>query len=308
MPEIVVLIGGCSSERDVSLVSGKAVASSLKKSGYEIRVVDITSEALPSGIDPKRDVIFPVLHGGYGEGGPLQGDLEKAGFFFAGCGSSSSDICMQKPLAKKAVDAAGVRIAGSIVLDDGKPAPTSSEIVKKLGADLVAKPAGEGSSVGLALIGSEAELGEWLQKPRKGAWLVERRIHGRELTCGILDGKGMGVVQIVPAVGVYDFKSKYTPGSTQYLFPAPIPQAKADLVRHFSEMAFAACHCRDYARADFIMPDGEEPVFLELNTLPGMTPTSLLPKSASCVGLNFDDLVKRMIEPAIARFHKGLNA
>jgi D-alanine-D-alanine ligase len=308
MPRIVVLMGGCSSEREVSLVSGKAVASSLKNSGCDIVEIDITREALPEGIDPLHDVIFPVLHGGYGEGGGLQSDLEKAGFSFAGCGANSSDICMRKPLAKKAVDEAGVRIAGSIVLNDITPAISASEIVKKLGSDLVAKPANEGSSVGLVLIASESELSAWLQKPRKGEWLVEQRIRGRELTCGILDGKGMGIVQIVPAVGVYDFKSKYTPGSTQYLFPAPIPQAKADLVRHYSEMAFAACRCRDYARADFIMPEGEAPVFLELNTLPGMTPTSLLPKSASCVGLNFDQLVKRMIEPAIARFHDGINA
>jgi len=215
---------------------------------------------------------------------------------------------MKHPLAKKAVDAAGVRIAASIVIDEETPAPSSSEVVKKLGSDLVAKPANEGSSVGLVLIGNESELEEWLKKPRKGQWLVEQRIRGRELTCGVLNGKGMGVVQIVPAVGVYDFKSKYTPGSTQYLFPAPIPHAKADLVRKYAETAFAACCCRDYARADFIMPDGEAPVFLELNTLPGMTPTSLLPKSASCVGLNFDELVKRMIEPAIARFHEVANA
>jgi D-alanine-D-alanine ligase len=295
-------MGGCSSEREVSLVSGKAVATSLKNSRYDIVEIDLVREELPSGIDPKRDVIFPVLHGGYGEGGGLQDDLEKAGFAFAGCGANSSDICMRKPIAKKAVDEAGVRIAGSVILDEKSPAPTAAEIAKKLGCDLVAKPANEGSSVGLALIANEAELEEWLQKPRQGEWLVEQRIRGRELTCGVLEGKGMGVVQIVPAVGVYDFKSKYTPGSTQYLFPAPIPQARADLVRKYAETAFAACACRDYARADFIMPDGEAPVFLELNTLPGMTPTSLLPKSASCVGLNFDELVKRMIEPAIARF------
>ena len=294
-------MGGCSSEREVSLVSGKAVVDALKRGGYDVAAIDITREALPEGIHAANDVIFPVLHGGYGEGGGLQDDLEKAGYAFAGCGGSSSHICMDKPLAKKAVEAAGVRVAGSVVLNEDIKTPTATEIVAKLGADLIAKPACEGSSVGLALIGSEAELAAWLAKPRKGEWLVEQRIRGRELTCGVLDGRGMGIVQIVPAVGVYDFKSKYTPGATQYLFPAPITHEKADLVRKCAEKAFAACGCRDYSRADFIMPEGEAPVFLELNTLPGMTPTSLLPKSASCIGLNFEQLVGRMIEPAIAR-------
>jgi D-alanine-D-alanine ligase len=301
-------MGGCSSEREVSLVSGKAVAGALRRGGYDVAEIDITSEALPAGIDVTSDVIFPVLHGGYGEGGGLQDDLEKGGFAFAGCGGSSSHICMDKPLAKKAVEAVGVRVAGSVVLEDGAKAPTAGEVVGNLGADLIAKPACEGSSVGLALLGSEAELAAWLAKPRKGTWLIEQRIRGRELTCGVLDGVGMGIVQIVPAVGVYDFKSKYTPGATQYLFPAPITQQKADLVRKCAEKAFAACGCRDYSRADFIMPDGEDPVFLELNTLPGMTATSLLPKSASCIGLNFEQLVARMIAPAIERLKSTVTA
>ncbi|HNX04201.1 MAG TPA: D-alanine--D-alanine ligase [Opitutales bacterium] len=300
MPRIVVLKGGCSSEREVSLVSGRAVADALRREGFDVAEIDLTSESLPAGIDPARDVIFPVMHGGYGEGGGLQKDLEKAGFAYAGCNGASSEVCMDKPAAKKLAEAAGVRVAGSVVLDDSTPM-SAGEIAAKLGTDLVAKPACEGSSVGLAIIGSMDELSAWLDKPRKGVWLVEERIRGRELTCGVLEGVGMGIVQIVPAVGVYDFKSKYTPGSTNYIFPAPISEKAADIVRRRSEAAFSACGCRDYARADFIMPDGAEPVFLELNTLPGMTPTSLLPKSASCVGLSFEKLVRRMIASAIAR-------
>lgn len=300
MPRIVVLKGGCSSERDVSLVSGKAVADALRREGCDVAEIDLVSESLPAGIDPARDVIFPVLHGGYGEGGGLQKDLEKAGFAYAGCDSRSSGTCMDKPAAKKLAAAAGVRVAKSVVLGESSK-DSAASIVARIGSDLVAKPACEGSSVGLALLGSEKELSEWLAKPRKGVWLVEERIRGKELTCGVLDGVGMGIVQIVPAVGVYDFKSKYTPGSTNYLFPAPLPPETADLVRARSEAAFKACGCRDYSRADFILPEGGEPVFLELNTLPGMTPTSLLPKSASCVGLTFEKLVLRMIAPAIAR-------
>ncbi len=301
MPRIVVFKGGCSSEREVSLVSGKAVAEALRRCGCDVAEIDLTAEALPAGIDPSRDVIFPVLHGGYGENGGVQADLEKAGFAYAGCDAAASAICMDKPKAKALAEKAGVRVAKSVVLDESTHL-TAAEIVAAIGvADLVAKPACEGSSVGLALLASESELAAWLGTQRKGVWLVEERIRGRELTCGVLGGKGMGIVQIVPAVGVYDFKSKYTPGSTNYIYPAPISEKAADTVRRKSEAAFTACGCRDYARADFILPADGEPVFLELNTLPGMTPTSLLPKSASCVGLSFEKLVLKMIEPAIAR-------
>jgi D-alanine-D-alanine ligase len=295
-------MGGCSSEREVSLRSGKAVADALRAGGIQPVEIDLTKEALPKGIDPKNDVIFPVLHGGYGEGGGFQADLEKAGFAYAGCDAKSSKACMDKVFAKKAVIKAGVKTAKFVVLEAGRKAPNAETIVAETGEDIVVKPADEGSSVGLELFDKKAQLAEWLLKPRKGTWLVEERIHGRELTCGLLDGKGMGIVQIVPNVGVYDYKSKYTAGATKYLFPAPITEAEADSVRKYAEKAFAACACRDYSRADFIMTEGSEPVFLELNTLPGMTATSLLPKSASCIGLDFTQLVRRMIEPAIKRF------
>lgn len=301
MPRIVVILGGCSSEREVSIRSGKAVAEALRHNNFDVVEIDLTSEALPAGIDASRDVIFPVLHGGFGEGGGLQELLEKAGFAYAGCDAASSRVCMDKPLAKKAAREVGVHVAKSVVLSEGVKAPTAKAIIADAGDDLVIKPACEGSSVGLAFAKGEAELSAWLAKPRKGEWLIEQRIHGHELTCGILGGKGMGVVEIVPASGVYDYKSKYTAGSTQYLFPAPISEASANVVRKYAEMAFRACGCRDVSRADFIMPDGGDPVFLEMNTMPGMTATSLLPKSASCIGLNFDQLVRRMIEPAIAR-------
>jgi D-alanine-D-alanine ligase len=297
---IVVIDGGTSSERDVSLRSGKAVFDALVRDGFDAVEVRLDSDALPTGLDPASDVVFPVLHGGYGEDGGIQGDLEKAGFAYVGCDSTSSRVCMEKPLAKAAAEKAGVRIAKGVVIRDGD-SPVASAIVAKLGEELVAKPACEGSSVGLFFPTGEKELAAWLDVPRKGEWIVEQRIRGAELTCGILDGEPMGVVQIAPKSGVYDFKSKYTSGSTEYLFPAPISTEATDRVRSGARAAFAACGCRDFARADFILPSDGVPVFLELNTLPGMTATSLLPKSASCVGLSFDQLVARMAAPAMKR-------
>lgn len=302
MSRIVLIKGGCSSERDVSLASGAAVAEALRRNGFDVVEIDITAEALPRGMDPERDVVFPVLHGGYGEGGGIQADLETAGFSFAGCDAASSRLCMDKAQTRVAVAAAGVPVADGVVLEPGVPVPDVDSLIAKLGDDVVAKPTGEGSSVGVTLLKGADAIREWLVAgQRSGVWLVERRIHGRELTCGILNGAGMGVVQIVPDSGVYDFTSKYTPGSTKYLFPAPISDEAAERVRKLAATAFRACGCRDYARADFIMPEGGEPVFLEMNTLPGMTSTSLLPKSASCIGLDFDALVGNMIEPARAR-------
>lgn len=294
-------MGGCSSEREVSLRSGKAVADALREGGFDPVEIDITSESLPSGIDPARDVIFPVLHGGYGEGGGFQADLEKAGFAYAGCDSVSSRVCMDKLHAKELAIKAGVKTARCVALD-GASAPAAGEIIGQLGEDLVIKPGCEGSSVGLAFAKGESELAAWLAKPRFGKWLIEERIHGRELTCGVLDGKAMGVVMIAPVEGVYDYTTKYTAGRSQYLFPAPISAAATKKVQEFSEKAFQACGCRDFSRIDYMLPDDDTPVFLEVNTLPGMTATSLLPKSASCVDLNFTQLVLRMITPAINRF------
>jgi D-alanine-D-alanine ligase len=174
-------------------------------------------------------------------------------------------------------------------------------IVALLGELFFAKPSSDWHSVGLAFKGAD-ELRDWLARPRRGAWLLEKRICGHELTCGLLGGAAMGIVEIAPASGVYDYASKYTPGSTNYLYPAPIPEQSAAQVRRYSELAFAACGCRDFARADFILPESGAPVFLEINTLPGMTATSLLPKSASCIGLTFEQyFVARMLAPALER-------
>jgi len=302
MPRIVVLSGGCSSERDVSLRSGKAVADALRSQKFDVHEIDLLREALPDGLSPERDVIFPVLHGGFGENGSLQALLERGGFAYAGCDSSSSHLCMDKAHTRLAVATAGVPLAKCVVLEAGPHEFSAPDLIAELGEELVVKPSCEGSSVGLSFLRGVPELEQWLVRPRRGVWLVEQRIHGHELTCGILNGKAMGVVEIAPMSGVYDYASKYTPGSTQYLFPAPISAHSASLVRKYSEAAFAACSCRDVSRADFILPDGAEPVFLEINTMPGMTATSLLPKSASCEGLSFEALVRRMVEPALERF------
>jgi D-alanine-D-alanine ligase len=186
--------------------------------------------------------------------------------------------------------------------------PTADAVVAKLGEQLVVKPNAEGSSVGLALVATKAELAAKLDSITTGGWLIERRIVGREFSVGVLGGKAMGVVEIRPKSGVYDFTSKYTKGMTEYFAPAPLEPALTEKAQRAAEAAFAACGCRDYARIDFMLSAPGDLYLLEINTLPGMKETSLLPMSARCVGLDFTGLVRELVSPAVARFHAAAPA
>jgi D-alanine-D-alanine ligase len=177
-------------------------------------------------------------------------------------------------------------------------------VIEQLGASLVIQPAEQGSSGGLHFTEHRSALGVTLSGIRSGNWLIEQRIRGRELTVGVLHGAAMGIVEIVSQTGVYDYKAKYTPGSTEYHFPADLEAAVEAKIKDQAEQLFDACGCRDFARIDFLL-DGGRPYFLEINTLPGLTATSLLPKSASCVGYDFEQLAGELVAPAMARFQAG---
>ncbi|HXN35988.1 MAG TPA: D-alanine--D-alanine ligase [Opitutaceae bacterium] len=300
---IAVFAGGTSAEREVSSGSGLACALALSRS-FPARLFTIEADALPEGYDPARHVVFSTLHGTFGEDGGMQGLLDAAGGAYAGCGAGSSSLTMDKALTKEAVEKMGVRVADGMVFDAASK-PTAAEVAKRLGARVVVKPNNEGSSVGLSVVSDMAGLEAALGGAGRGRWLVERRIDGRELSVGILGGAAMGVVQISPKSGVYDYASKYTKGMTEYTAPAPLDGALTAAVRAAAETAFAACGCRDYARVDFILSPQNIPFFLEINTLPGMKETSLLPMSARCAGLDFTALVREMVSPAIERFRLG---
>jgi D-alanine-D-alanine ligase len=302
-PVIAVFAGGTSAEREVSVGSGKACAIALARS-FTTRLFDVAVDALPEGYDPQRQVVFSTLHGTFGEDGGMQQLVEEAGGVHAGCDAASSRLTMDKELTKKAVSASGVRVAEGIAFDAGAK-PSAGEIAQRLGPRVILKPNNEGSSVGLSVVGDLPGLESALRGITRGRWLAERRIEGRELTVGILGRSAMGVVEIRPNSGVFDYTSKYTKGLTEYLAPAPIDDAQAAGVRAAAEAAFAACGCRDYARVDFILSSGGELFLLEINTLPGMKETSLLPMSARCAGLDFTALVREMVSPAVDRFRTG---
>ncbi len=297
---MVVLYGGVSSEREVSLGSGKACAAALARA-WPTRLIDVREAALPGGLDPDRDLVFSTLHGTFGEDGGMQRLLESAGIIYAGCDAESSALTFDKERTKQTVGEAGVHVIPGFVFS-AESAPSADDIAARLGASVVIKPCAGGSSVGLHLCDTPAEIESALATLSPGEWLVEQRIRGREITVGILHGRALPVVEIAPKSGVFDYASKYTKGLTEYLAPAPLPPAVAGRAQAEAERAFAACGCRDYGRIDFMVTEDGDVHFLEINTLPGMKETSLLPMGAQCIGHDFTALVRELVAPARERF------
>ena len=296
---IVVLYGGVGPERDVSLVSGQAIADALSQQ-FTVELLQIDSESLPESIDGKTSVVFPALHGTFGEDGRLQKLLENAGIYYSGSDAEASRLCMMKDQTKKRARLLGIPVPEAIVFE-GSNVPLADAVIEELGASLVIKPADQGSSVGLSFTEHRSALGITLSRIRSGKWLIERRIHGRELTVGLLNGRAMGIVEILSPGGEYDFSAKYTPGVTEYCYPADLEPAVEAQIKESAEALFTNCGCRDFARIDFLL-EGTVAYFLEINTLPGLTATSLLPKSAFCIGLDFEALARELVTPAIQRF------
>ena len=299
-PKICILYGGVGNERAVSLDSGRAVIEALRDT-YDLVEHDLVSEGVPDFIDPQTMVVLPVLHGSFGENGELQRALEQRGIEYCGCDSTASALCINKMAAKAVAAEAGLFVAPNIsfAADD---IPSFEKCVEALGEAFVVKPVNEGSSVGLFMIESAEEYESASQEITSGLWMAESRIEGLETSVGVLHGKAQGIVAIRPEGGVYDYAHKYTAGRSTYEFPARLSEPLTEQMKAMTEGIFGMCGCRDYARVDFIVNLNEKPTFLEINSLPGLTPTSLLPKSASCNGLSFADLLGSMLTPALNRW------
>lgn len=300
-PIIAVLCGSDSAEREVSLVSGREAARALESEGFTVELHDLPGKELPATLDPARQVVFPLFHGGWGENGGVQTLLEARGFAYAGCGPAASKLCMDKVETKFVLAAHSLPVLPQIMFSHDRP-PSPSGLVETLGEAVVIKPVAEGSSVGLHMAEGVSALETVLKKLGSGRWMAEPWIRGREVSIGVLEGRALGVVEIRPQGGVYDYSHKYTAGMTEYLFPAPLPEELARQIGEDAAGAFAACGCRDFARVDFMLPPEGDCVILEINTLPGLTPTSLLPKSASCSGYSYPQLLRALVEPALRRF------
>jgi D-alanine-D-alanine ligase len=293
---ITVMLGGPSAERDVSLRSGAAVAQALRSFGHNVHELDPRTPQWE--LPPATHVVFLALHGTYGEDGTVQRRLEELRVPYTGCDADASAIAFDKVLTKERCIAAGVATARYTVLDS----PGASW---PMGWDppVVLKPVRQGSSVGLQFVDRVADfsraLGEALRHDAQV--LLEEKISGREATVGVLDGRALPLVEVRPHSGAYDYQSKYTTGATEYLCPAPFDNAVTARAQAAGLAAFNAIGCRDYARVDVIVRPGGEPVVLEVNTLPGMTETSLLPKAAAAAGINYAQLCQTMVELALRR-------
>lgn len=296
---IIVMLGGPSAEREVSLRSGAAVAKALRSLGHHVTELDPKDGTFDL---PKNcDVVFLVLHGTYGEDGQIQKQFEKRGTVYTGCDAEASRIAFDKVLTKQRCIEAGVPTAKFVVINSpDEPFP------KELALPLVVKPVRQGSSVGLQFVERKADWKSAITEALKfdSEVLVEEKIVGRETTVGILDGQPLPIVEVRPRAGNYDYKNKYTSGATEYFCPADFDAATTRRIQSAALGAFQAIGGRDYARVDIMVrPDGS-PVVLEVNTLPGMTETSLLPKAAAAAGLDYAQLCQQMVELALRRKDK----
>jgi len=293
---LTVLRGGPSAEREVSLRSGAAVAAALRGLGHQVNELDPLPGALqlPAG----TQAVFLALHGTYGEDGTVQAELEQLGIPYTGCGVAASLFAFDKIITKRRCHAAGIPTAPFEVFHrPDAPWPEGWN------PPVVLKPSRQGSSVGLQFVDHPDQLAAALADSLRfgGEVLMEPRIRGRETTVGIIAGAALPVVEVRPVSGVYDYTNKYTPGRTEYFCPADFDAATTRSLQDAALGAFHAIGGRDYARVDIMVEADGSPLVLEVNTLPGMTATSLLPKAAAAAGIDFPSLCQRLVDLALQR-------
>jgi D-alanine-D-alanine ligase len=303
-PHVAVLMGGWSAEREVSLSSGHECANALEGEGFRVTRVDVGHDLAARLAEIKPDVCFNALHGRWGEDGCVQGLLEVLEMPYTHSGVLASAIAMDKERTKKIVSALGVPVAHGVLAT-----PDAALADHVLPPPYVAKPVAEGSSVGVVIVKLGANRPpESIRKvpvSRDGQFMVEKFVAGRELTCAVIGDRVTEIIDIVAAdhLEFYDYEAKYAPGGSRHILPARIPDKIREVVQAHTLAAHRALGCRGVSRSDFRWDEATgELVFLEINTQPGMTPTSLVPELAQHIGLSFGALVAWLVEDAsIAR-------
>ncbi len=287
-------MGGLSKERDVSLRSGAAVAKALRTRGYNIVEIDVDREVAARLKNENIEVVFLVLHGRYGEDGTLQGLLEILGIPYTGSGVLPSAIGMDKDLTKRLLAPHGVQVAEWTAVRRG-----AVELRSPIPLPVVIKPNHEGSTIGISIVREEKDFVAALTEAAKldDVVVIEKFISGTEVTVAVIDGRAFPIVEIAPKGGFYDYTSKYTKGMTDYIVPARLTHAVRDRLQKNSEKIWNLLNLEGYARMDYIV-DGERDYFLEVNTTPGMTETSLVPKAAAAAGLSFEDVCEKILNTA----------
>ncbi len=300
IPKIAVVCGGTSAEREISIGSGFATVEAFSAL-YDVERIELNADTLPVGLDADQHIVFSTLHGTFGEDGGFQSLLDEAGIEYAGCDRKCSELTFDKVKTKAAVTEVGVPVTDQIAFSR-MAIPDVDSVFEWLGPSVVLKPVCQGSSIGLGFANSAAELEVLLARLEFDDWMLEPLIVGKEISVGVLEGKAMEIVEIRPKSGQFDYESKYTKGMTEYIAPAPFSESHAALIKSLAVRTYEACGCRDYARVDFMLDEQNSPFLLEVNTLPGMKATSLLPMSAGAAGINFEELLKRLVAPAFLRF------
>ncbi|MBB3861349.1 D-alanine-D-alanine ligase [Novosphingobium hassiacum] len=306
---VAVLMGGWSSERPVSLMSGEGVAKALESKGHRVTRIDMDRDVALRLSEAKPDVVFNALHGTPGEDGSIQGLMDIMGLTYTHSGLATSVIAIDKELTKQALVPHGIPMPGGRMV-------CTEELYKAdpLPRPYVLKPVNEGSSVGVAIVTAEGNYGNPISADAKGPWqefdrlLAEPFIRGRELTTAVIGNRALLVTELRPKSGFYDFDAKYTEGMTDHICPAEIPDDVTEACRDIALRAHKLLGCKGTSRSDFRWDDerGVAGLFLlEVNTQPGMTPLSLVPEQARAMGMDYPDLVEAIIAEAIADSGKG---
>jgi D-alanine-D-alanine ligase len=297
--KVAVLYGGRSTEREVSLRTGRGCADALRERGYDVTLVDVDVDVAARLREARADVAFVALHGRWGEDGAIQGLLESMAIPYTGSGVLASALGMDKVFSKLLFRELGLKVIEYRVFPPGRAASVTVGDLP-FGLPAVVKPSGEGSSVGVHIVHDSTALAGACRDAAqyKGDLVVERYVKGMEVQVAVLDGKALGAIEVVPSHEFYDYESKYTPGATQYFYPARLPAPHYQGVCAAAERAHEALGSSGVTRTDFIVTGDGTPFVLEVNTLPGMTATSLVPKIAAGNGISYADLCERLLEGA----------
>lgn len=303
---VALLAGGASDEREISLASGRGAGEALRAAGFSVTEFDPANKKdLQALIEGNYDVAFLCMHGKMGEDGTLQGFLEMLGLPYTGSGVWSSALAMDKVKSKLFYERAGIQTPRSVTLKT--PADmTAEEIVAAVGDACVVKPATEGSALGVYIVNGVDEVDAAVKKAFEldTSVLVETFVKGTELTIAVIGNEeleALPVIEIVPRNEFYDFESKYAPGGSQHVCPAPLDEDATELVQDMAKAAHRALECSGVSRSDFIMDESGAFWILETNTLPGMTETSLLPDAGRAAGIEFPELCTRLVEYALEK-------
>lgn len=300
--KVGVLMGGPSAEREVSLNTGRAILAALQEKGYDAIGIDLDPPRFIEQVkEAKIDIVFNAIHGKFGEDGALQGALEMMGIPYTGSGVLASAVAMDKAISKRLFQAAGIPTPRSRIYSEAERGrPLAAEIQAEFGVPVVVKAAAQGSSIGVVIVERQEDVASAVNEAFQYSdhIVVEEFISGKELTVAIIGGEkaeALPIIEIVPSSGRYDYHSKYTRGATEYIVPARLADDVTLQIQRIAVAVFELLGCKGVARVDVMLDNQNCSYVLEINTIPGMTATSLVPKAAAAAGVSFADLCERLL-------------